>query len=105
MSLPTRCSHREKYFGCTLPPSYIISIQEGKDEFLVGVFCERHSREIEMKLASVLKRDKIPGRHLKTEKLRFVSTECIRTCVTNQPISKRSMSFNDSQILNEKEDS
>lgn len=71
----------------------------------MGVFCERHSREIEMKLASVLRRDNIPGRHLKTEKLRFVSTECIRTCVTNQHISKRSISFNESKLLNEREDS
>jgi hypothetical protein len=105
MSLPKRCSHQQKYFSCTLPPSYIISIQEGKDEFLVGVFCGRHRRKIEMELASVLGRENTPGRHLKTEKLRFVATECVRTCVTNQPMSKRSISFNDSQLLYEREDS
>ncbi|MGA7367769.1 MAG: hypothetical protein WBX01_01475 [Nitrososphaeraceae archaeon] len=103
MTLPTRCSHQEKYFSCTLPPSYIISIQEGKDEFLVGVFCERHSREFEMKLASVLRKEDIPGRQLKTDKLRFVSTECIRTCATNQP--KPSISLNDRQTLNGRENS
>jgi hypothetical protein len=105
MSLPTRCSHQAKYFSCTLSPSYIISIQEGKEEFLVGVFCERHTNDTEMKLASVLRRDKTPGRLLKTEKLRFVSTECIRTCVTNQPFSERSISSEDSQLLKEREDS
>ena len=105
MSLPTKCSHQEKYFRCTLPPSYIISIQEGKDEFLVGVYCERHSRDIEEKLASILQRDNGPGRHLKTEKLRFVSTECIRTCATNLPISKKPMRSDDGEILSEREDS
>ena len=105
MSLPTKCSHQEKYFSCTLPPTSIISVQEGKDEYLVGVYCGTHSSEIEMKLTLVLQRDKIPGRHLKTEKLRFVSTECIRTCVSDQHISKRSISFDDSHMLNEREDS
>jgi hypothetical protein len=105
MSLPKRCSHQEEYFSCTLPPSYIISIQEGKDEFLVGVFCERHCKEMEMNLASVLRRENTPGKNMKIEKLRFVSTECVRTCATNQPISKRSLSLNDSQLLNEREDS
>ncbi len=105
MTLPTKCSHQEKYFSCTLPPSYIISIQEGKDEFLVGVYCARHSRDIEVKLASILQRENIQGRHLKTEKLRFVSTECIRTCATNLPIPKEPMSFDHGQILNEREDS
>ncbi len=104
MSLPKKCSYQEKYVSCTIPPTYLFSIQEGKDEFLVGVFCERHSSEMEMKLASVLRRKNTLGRRLKIEKLRFVSTECVRTCVTNQAIIKRSINFNDSLLLDERED-
>ena len=51
-----------------------------------------------MKLASVLRRENTLGRRLKIEKLRFVSTECVRTCVTNQAIIKRSIDFNDSML-------
>ncbi len=58
-----------------------------------------------MNLASVLRRENSPERNMKIEKLRFVSTECIRTCTTNRPISERSSSFNDSQLMNEREDS
>jgi hypothetical protein len=105
MSLPTKCSHQEKYFSCALSPTSIISVQEGEDEFLVGVYCETHSREIEKKLTLVLQRDKIPGRHMKREKLRFVSTECIRTCVSDKLISKGSTCFDESHLLNEREDS
>jgi hypothetical protein len=61
----------------------------------VGVYCERHGREMEVKLSSILQRDNIQGRNLKTEKLRFVSTECIRTCATNLPFSSHSMGFDD----------
>src|SRR5687767_2882016 len=105
MSLPKICSHQQKYFNCTLPPSYLISILEGKDEFLVGVFCERHSREMEVRLTSVLRRGNSRGRRLKTEKLRFVSTECMRSCVTNQNSTRRSIDLNDFMQYNEREDS
>jgi hypothetical protein len=105
MSLPKMCSHHQKYFNCTLPPSYLISIQEGKDEFLVGVFCERHSKEMEIRLASLLRRGNTRGRRLKTEKLRFVSTECVRSCATNQNSTWRSIDLNDGMLYNEREDS
>jgi hypothetical protein len=77
------CLYREKDFSCNLPPSYAVSIEEGEEEFLVGVFCERHSLEMEIKLAPLVKKESIPERRLKTKKLRFVSTECVRTCGTN----------------------
>lgn len=105
MSLPKRCSYQESYLNCTLPPSYIISIQEGEGEFLLGVFCESHKRKMEMALASELRGENIPGKCAKIEKLRFVSTECVRTCVTNQPIPDKYKNVNDSRLLNEGENS
>ena len=104
MSLPKRCSYQESYSNCALPPSYIISIQEGEGEFLLGVFCESHRRKMEIKLDSELRRENIPGRCAKIEKLRFVSTECVRTCVTNRPIIKHKHA-DDRRQLNEGENS
>ena len=104
MSLPKRCSYQESYSNCALPPSYIISIREGEGEFLIGVFCESHRRKMEIKLDSELRRENIPGRSAKIEKLRFVSTECVRACATNRPIP-RPKDADDCRQLNEGENS
>jgi hypothetical protein len=60
---------------------------------------------MEIRLASVLRRGNSRGRRLKTEKLRFVSTECMRSCVTNQNSTRRSIDLNDFMQYNEREDS
>jgi hypothetical protein len=60
---------------------------------------------MEIRLASVLRRGNSRGRRLKTEKLRFVSTECMRSCVTNQSSTRRSIDLNDFMQYNEREDS
>jgi hypothetical protein len=59
---------------------------------------------MEIKLDSELRRENIPGRCAKIEKLRFVSTECVRTCVTNRPITKHKHA-DDRRQLNEGENS
>lgn len=81
MSLPRRCQEQDS--SCNLPPSYAVSVEEGEDEFLLGIFCERHGLEMEVKLAPLLKKGDNHERRLKIRKLRFVSTECLRTCGTN----------------------
>jgi hypothetical protein len=60
---------------------------------------------MEIRLASVLRRGNSRGRRLKTEKLRSVSTECMRSCVTNQNSTRRSIDLNDFMQYNEREDS
>jgi hypothetical protein len=32
MTLPKRCSFRDKYLDCPLPPSYIISVTDNEEE-------------------------------------------------------------------------
>lgn len=60
---------------------------------------------MEIRLASVLRRGNTRGRRLNTEKLRFVSTECVRSCVTNQNNTRRSIDLTDGMLYNEREDS
>jgi hypothetical protein len=59
---------------------------------------------MEKKLDSELRRENIPGRCAIIEKLSFVSTECVRTCVTNWPIP-RPKDADDCRQLNEGENS
>lgn len=66
---------------CPIPPSYLVSVQDGKDEYMIGIFCEKHKREIVLKPDFVVQGRIIEKHHLKTEKLRSVSTSCVRSSI------------------------
>jgi hypothetical protein len=72
---------------------------------MIGVFCEKHRREMESRLTSVLQTGIIKGGRLKTEKLKSVSTECLRSCVTKETNIERPLSLKNSLSLNGGENS
>jgi len=40
--LPVRCSVRENGKDCFNPPEFVISVLEEKQEYMVGVTCQKH---------------------------------------------------------------
>jgi hypothetical protein len=48
MTLPRRCSIREKHLDCLLPPSYIISVTYDEKEYMIAVVCKDHRDQMEM---------------------------------------------------------
>ncbi len=76
--LPDRCSIKEKGRGCVNPPEFIISIVSDKDEYMVGVTCDRHKKIFSAKLESLQKEDKMPKGAINFSALKSVGTDCIK---------------------------
>jgi hypothetical protein len=72
-----------------MPPSHVVSMKERGEEFLLGVFCERHKNEVESRLILARQSGSIKGRRVQIEKLKSVSTECVRSCVTSETTIER----------------
>ncbi len=48
--LPDQCSVTEEGKQCVNPPEFIVSIISDKDEYMVGVACEKHKQIVLAKL-------------------------------------------------------
>lgn len=75
--LPDRCSIKEKGRNCVNPPEFIISIID-KDEYMVGVTCEKHKKIFSLKLESLQKENKMPKGVINFSALKPVGTDCIK---------------------------
>jgi len=78
MMLPERCSVRQKDKDCVNPPEFVISVITGKDEYMVGVTCQKHKESVSEKLVILQNEDKIPKGKIKFSSLKAVGTDCIR---------------------------
>jgi hypothetical protein len=104
MSLPSRCSYWQKNSHCNIPPSHVVSVKERDDEFLLGVFCERHKNEVESRLNLARQSGSIKEGCVRIEKLKSVATECVRSCITSKTTFERPLSLNYGLGLEERED-
>ncbi len=77
--LPDRCSVKVKGKQCVNPPDHVISILVDKDEYMVGVTCNRHKQEVSSKVEKLQEQDKIPKGKIKFSNLKPVGTDCIRS--------------------------
>jgi len=77
--LPIRCSVREKGKDCFNPPEFVISVLEEKQEFMVGVTCQKHRENVSIKLENLQTKGKIPKGKIKFSALKSVGTDCIRS--------------------------
>ncbi len=77
--LPTRCSVREKGKDCFNPPEFVISVLEQKQEYMVGVTCQKHREKVSAKLKNLQTGGKIPNGKIKFSELKSVGTDCIRS--------------------------
>ncbi len=48
--LPDKCSVSEKGKQCVNPPEFVVSSIADKDEYMVGVTCEKHKQIVSGKL-------------------------------------------------------
>jgi len=77
--LPIRCSVRENGKDCLNPPEFVISVLEEKQEYMVGVTCQKHREKVSAKLKNLQTGGKIPNGKIKFTELKAVGTDCIRS--------------------------
>jgi len=75
---PDRCSVKEAERQCVNPPEFIISVVLGKDEYMVGVTCQKHKQAVSEKVKILQNEGKIPKGKVNFSGLRAVGTDCIR---------------------------
>ncbi len=77
--LPIRCSVRDNGKDCFNPPEFVISVLEEKQEYMVGVTCQKHKENVSIKLQDLQAEGKIPKGKIKFSELKSVGTDCIRS--------------------------
>jgi len=75
---PDRCSVRESGKPCVNPPEFVISISVEKDQYMVGVTCQKHKNVVSGKLVILQNDGKIPKGTINFEQLKAVGTDCIK---------------------------
>ena len=77
MALPKTCSFRDKDVDCPLPPSYIISVVNNREEYMIAVVCQDHRDQMEKWLNVMQSVGKIPQGKAKFQEIKLVVTDCI----------------------------
>jgi hypothetical protein len=75
--LPDRCSVIEKGKQCVNPPEFIVSIISEKDEFMVGVACEKHKQIVSGKIGILQNEGKIHDGKINFSPVKTVGTDCV----------------------------
>ena len=75
---PDKCSIREESKQCVNPPEFVISVVAGKDEYMVGVTCNKHKEIVSGKIGILQKEGKIPQGKINFSELKPVGTDCIK---------------------------
>jgi hypothetical protein len=76
--LPQRCSLIIKGDVCGHPPSFIVSVNDKNDQYMIGVVCEEHTKQMGKQLESMQQTGKVPEGAIHFQPLKTVSTNCIR---------------------------
>ena len=75
--LPDRCSVTEKGKQCVNPPEFIVSIISDKDEYMVGVACEKHKQIVSGKIEILQNEGKIHDGKINFSPVKTVGTDCV----------------------------
>jgi len=75
--LPDKCSVTEEGKQCVNPPEFIVSIISDKDEYMVGVACEKHKQIVSGKIGILQNEGKIRDGKISFSQLKAVGTDCI----------------------------
>lgn len=76
--LPQRCSLIVNGNACELPPSYIVSINAKTDQYMIGVVCEDHMKQMKKRLELMQSAGRVPNGSIQFQRVKIVSTDCIR---------------------------
>jgi hypothetical protein len=75
--LPDKCSVTEEGKQCVNPPEFIVSIVSDKDEYMVGVACEKHKQIVSGKIGILQSEGKIHDGKISFSPVKTVGTDCI----------------------------
>ena len=75
--LPDKCSITEEGKQCVNPPEFIVSIIADKEEYMVGVTCEKHKQIVSGKIGILQKEGKIHDGKISFSPVKAVGTDCI----------------------------
>ena len=75
--VPERCSISIKGRACTLPPSRIVSIISGDEEYMIGLVCSDHVLLMKTKALSMQNSGKLGMGKIKFQKIKPVMTDCV----------------------------
>ena len=75
--LPDRCSVMEEGKQCVNPPEFIVSVLDDKDEYMVGVTCEKHKQIVSGKINILQNEGKIHNGKILFSAVKAVGTDCI----------------------------
>ncbi len=75
--LPDQCSVTEKGKQCVNPPEFIVSIISDKDEYMVGVACEKHKQIVSGKIGILQNEGKIHDGKINFLPVKTVGTDCV----------------------------
>ncbi len=76
--LPDQCSVKEHGKTCVNPPEFVISVVVEKDEYMVGVTCQKHKNIVTEKLKILQNEGKIPNGKINFSELKAVGTDCVK---------------------------
>jgi len=76
--LPDQCSVKEHGKQCVNPPTFVISVVVEKDEYMVGVTCQKHKNIVTEKLKILQNEGKIPSGKINFSELKAVGTDCVK---------------------------
>jgi len=75
--LPDKCSVTEEGKQCVNPPEFIVSIISDKDEYMVGVACEKHKQIVSGKIEILQNEGKIHDGKINFSPVKTVGTDCV----------------------------
>ena len=75
--LPDKCSVMEQGKQCVNPPEFVVSVLVKKDEYMVGVTCNKHKQIVSGKIETLQNEGKIPDGKISFSQLKAVGTDCI----------------------------
>ena len=75
--IPEGCSISIKGRACTLPPSRIVSIISGDEEYMIGLVCSDHVLLMKTKALSMQNSGKLGMGKIKFQKIKPVMTDCV----------------------------
>lgn len=78
MLLPQRCSLIVSGDACQHSPSFIVSINAKNDQYMIGVVCKDHKKQMEKRLESLQAIGNVPKGVIQFQPIKIVSTNCIK---------------------------
>jgi len=75
--VPERCSISVKGRACALPPSLIVSIISGDEEYMIGLACSEHVMLMKTKALSMQNSGELGMEKIKFQKIKPVMTDCV----------------------------